>query len=521
MKQENPCEVCKTTQKSEAELEEHQVLNHLKCPKCQIEHNSLAALLCHQHFEHRDGNWLKECLHCDFISTPRLVQAHEFDQHSDNGEFDNDEEVLMETENEGETVESSNSEIDSSTLISNFLREVIAKVVVDASHENKPDEDPMTVKDEEKSAKTDLNSAIELILDEMITKVVVGASNGNEPDEDPMTVEDAKKTAATDLNTAIEIIIDEVITKVVAASNEPNGEDDAQPAVGDGEKSSLDVVMEDVTPTELDTTVNPFENLKSAPEPLPASSPTDDSALQIGNSNVQNGHCDKSKDISSIMPIVTELEKKESFDNVTLADTTPVPHDTKMSSESAVSDMPTSADTVTPKETTALPEPQPEEEPKDSNATKSDIDFTVENIINELISRVIAAKYWKPMHDKDEKMDTFELEAVKKQSEPKESESPNDISEAPEEPTVELGLGFAINVMNEIISNVVFAKHQESIQDHPEPETISSAKSSPKKMANDESTTPDEVGKTSLPISETESTSPPIFVAKKSLPLPR
>ena len=235
MKQENPCEVCKTTQKSEAELEEHQVLNHLKCPKCQIEHNSLAALLCHQHFEHRDGNWLKECLHCDFISTPRLVQAHEFDQHSDNGEFDNDEEVLMETENEGETVESSNSEIDSSTLISNFLREVIAKVVVDASHENKPD-------------------------------------------EDPMTVEDAKKTAATDLNTAIEIIIDEVITKVVAASNEPNGENDAQPAAGDGEKSSLDVVMEDVTPTELDTTVNPFENLKSAPEPLPASSPNDDSA---------------------------------------------------------------------------------------------------------------------------------------------------------------------------------------------------------------------------------------------------
>ena len=93
MTQENPCEVCQTTTKSEVESEEHQLLKHLKCPKCQVEHNSLAALLCHQTFEHRDGNWLKECLHCDFISTPRLVRVHELDKHSDKDEFDNDNDV--------------------------------------------------------------------------------------------------------------------------------------------------------------------------------------------------------------------------------------------------------------------------------------------------------------------------------------------------------------------------------------------------------------------------------------------
>ena len=441
MTQENPCEVCQTTTKSEVESEEHQLLKHLKCPKCQVEHNSLAALLCHQTFEHRDGNWLKECLHCDFISTPRLVRVHELDKHSDKDEFDNDEEVLMETENEEKVVEPSSSDIDST--ISSILREVIAKVV-GASHENEPDEEPMTVEDDEKPAKIDLNSAVECIIDEMIAKVVVDAANGNKLDEDE------EKIAKADLNTAVKIIIDEVISKVVAVPNEPNGEDDAQPAVGDAEKSPLDTVIEDVTPTELDTAVNPFENLKSAPE--------DYSALQIG----------------------------------------------------------TSDETETPKETTAQLEPQPvdeeqEVEPKDSKATKSDIDFTVEIILNDLISRVIVAKHLKPMHDKNEEMDIFEPEAIEEQSEPKESKGLNDNSKAHEEPTAKLGLDFAINVINEIISNVV-AKHSESIENHHEPEPIPSAKISLEKMENDD------VDKTSLPRCET---SPSNLIAKKSLPLPR
>ena len=81
MATENHCENCRIILLDQQELEDHQALVHWKCPKCSTQCNSLQALLSHQVFNHVDEKWLKECSHCDFISNPSSVLAHELESH--------------------------------------------------------------------------------------------------------------------------------------------------------------------------------------------------------------------------------------------------------------------------------------------------------------------------------------------------------------------------------------------------------------------------------------------------------
>ena len=103
MATENQCETCRIILLDQQELEEHQALKHWKCPKCSTQCNSLQALLSHQMFDHSDEQWLKECSHCDFISNPRTVLAHELEKHSETDD---------KTDNNDESFEEGNLVID-------------------------------------------------------------------------------------------------------------------------------------------------------------------------------------------------------------------------------------------------------------------------------------------------------------------------------------------------------------------------------------------------------------------------